>query len=65
MEVDSQKTKEWVGITNEPSCKFTIGHVCVLLFKGPTHLLCLFCFAPIPLYFVLPYLVCSILPLAP
>jgi hypothetical protein len=41
MEVDSQKPKEWVGITNEPSCKFTIVHVRVLLLKGPTNLPCL------------------------
>jgi hypothetical protein len=38
MQSNSRKPKEWVGITNEPNCKFTTTHVHVVLFKGPACL---------------------------
>lgn len=67
METNSQKPKEQVGITNEPSFRLTITHVCALLFKGFSCLPCLFCLAlvlfcftlPCPIDFVLP---CPTLP---
>jgi hypothetical protein len=62
MEVDLRKPNEWVGIANEPNCKFAIVHVCVLLFKGPAHLPC---FALIPLCLALPCPIHSTLPLPP
>jgi hypothetical protein len=61
MEIDSQKPKEWVGITNEPNYKFTIAHVCVLLLKGLVHLPCML--AHVSFCFTLPYHVCFALPL--
>ncbi len=42
-----------MGIEIEFSCEFTIVHLCVLLFKGPTHLPCQFYFALVLLCFAL------------
>ncbi len=42
MGADSQKPKEWVGITNEPNYRFATTHVHVLLLKGHAHLPYLF-----------------------
>jgi hypothetical protein len=74
IKTDSKKPKKWVGITNEPNCKFVIAHVHVLLLKCPTHLPCLLCLALVPvfracsalplLHFILPYPACPALPLA-
>jgi hypothetical protein len=44
-----EKLKEWVGLINEPKCRFVSVHMHV--FKGPTCL-------PLLLYFNLPYLLC-------
>jgi hypothetical protein len=56
MEANSRKPKEWVGIVNEPSCKFVSVHVHVLLHRGHACLSYLLCFAPILLCFALPCL---------
>ncbi len=59
MKVDLRKPNEWVGIANEPNCKFAIVHVCVLLFKSLAHLPC---FALILLCLTLPFPIHSTLP---
>lgn len=52
-----------MGVTIEPNYKTIATHVHVLLFKGPTCLPCLLCFASIPLCFTLPCPVYFTLPL--
>ncbi len=55
METNSQKPKKWMGITNEPNCRFAINHVCVYYYpKGPICLPYLLCLAHVPLCLTLP-----------
>jgi hypothetical protein len=66
MEVDSQKPKEWVGITNEPNCRFAIAHVhiCVAIQRLCSHALSILpCPCPSLPHLTLPCLFYLTLPL--